>query len=141
VGQFVKGYREPLAKLLRLDGVVECGFVSGVERVMRESHILVLPSIEEGSALVTYEAMASGCALLVSDATGAPVVHGQSGLVHAAGDVDVLTAHFVSMLDNSDLLAKLRRGAIEASSALTWQRAADLLLECYKKALTRERVV
>ena len=33
--------------------------------------VLVLPSIEEDSALVTYVARASGCVLLVSDAAGA----------------------------------------------------------------------
>ena len=42
-----------------------------VPELMRQSDIFVLPSIEEGSALVTSEARGSGCVLLVSDAAGA----------------------------------------------------------------------
>ncbi len=40
-------------------------------RVDEGERRLILPSIEEGSALVTYEARACGCVLVVSEATGA----------------------------------------------------------------------
>ena len=54
---------------------------------MRKSNILVLSSIEEGSALVTSEARASGCVLLVSEAAGAICTHMENALVHRVGDV------------------------------------------------------
>jgi glycosyltransferase involved in cell wall biosynthesis len=47
------------------------GHRNDVPELMRKSDILVLPSIEEGSALVAAEARGSGCALLVSEAAGA----------------------------------------------------------------------
>ena len=50
--------------------------------LMRESDVFVFPSIEEGSALVTYEAQACGCVLVVSEATGARCTDGVDGLVH-----------------------------------------------------------
>jgi len=64
---------------------------------MRQSDVLVLPSLEEGSALVTYEARGSGCVLLVSDAAGAVCKHMENALVHPAGDVAELAKH-ISML-------------------------------------------
>jgi hypothetical protein len=47
------------------------GYLADVSGEMRNPDVLVLPSIEEDSALVTYDARASGCVLLVSDAAGA----------------------------------------------------------------------
>ena len=47
------------------------GYLADVSGEMRNTDVLVLPSIEEDSALVTYVARASGCVLLVSDAAGA----------------------------------------------------------------------
>ncbi len=141
VGKYVDGYREKMPELLRAESVVECGFVSDVERLMRDSHVLVLPSIEEGSALVTYEAMASGCALLVSDATGAPVVHGQSGLVHPVGDVARLAAQIADVVKVPELLLSLRTGALNESARLTWSDAAVRLRGCYEEAAARVRAV
>ena len=54
-------------------------------------------SIEEGSALVTYEARACGCVLLVSEAAGAVCENGVDGLVHVPGDVDALTRQLASV--------------------------------------------
>lgn len=141
MGKYVDGYREKMPELLRAESVVECGFVSDVERLMRDSHVLVLPSIEEGSALVTYEAMASGCALLVSDATGAPVVHGQSGLVHPVGDVARLAAQIADVVKVPELLLSLRTGALNESARLTWSDAAVRLRGCYEAAAARVRAV
>ena len=72
---------------------------------MRKSHVLVLPSIEEGSALVTSEARASGCVLLVSEAAGAICKHMENALVHRVGDVEELTRHITLLDANPDVLA------------------------------------
>lgn len=88
-------------------GVVELGFVADVGAVLRQAHVLVLPSVEEGSALVTYEAQASGAVLLVSDA-GAICRHGEEGLVHRTGDVRALTGHLRAVDGDRALLARLR---------------------------------
>ncbi len=70
-GEFVPGYTEKLSSMLSHPSVKMLGFRNDVPDLMRQSDILVLPSIEEGSALVTSEARGSGCVLLVSQASGA----------------------------------------------------------------------
>ena len=70
-GSFEPGYRRLLEPLLAHPSVEVDGFVADPASLMRESDVLVLPSLEEGSALVTYEAQACGCVLAVSEATGA----------------------------------------------------------------------
>ena len=66
-GDFVPGYREALEPLISHPSVEVRSFVDDPAEAMRTS---LVPSIEEGSALVTYEAQACGCVLLVSDAAG-----------------------------------------------------------------------
>ena len=129
-GEFVPGYRDALEPWISHASVEHLGFVDPAE-VMRASDVLVFPSLEEGSALVTYEAQASGCALAVSDAAGARCEHGREGLVHAAGDVSTLTEHLRQLADDGRLLDSLRTAAVENSRDLTWDAAAAEVAAVY----------
>jgi glycosyltransferase involved in cell wall biosynthesis len=132
-GSFVPGYREVLSSLLAHPSVEVRGFEPDPGRLMRQSDILLFPTVEEGSALVTYEAQASGCALVVSEAAGARCDHLRQGLVHEAGDIGTLTGH-VRLLDGDrELLARLRRGAVENSLHLTWTDAAAEVTGIYER--------
>jgi glycosyltransferase involved in cell wall biosynthesis len=134
-GAFEPGYREVVAPLLEHPSVEVHGFVPDPSALMRESDIFVFPSIEEGSALVTYEAQASGCALLVSDAAGAACEHLREGLVHPAGDVATLTQHLRTVDRDRELLIRLRRQALANSAGLTWTAAGELLVDAYAGVL------
>jgi glycosyltransferase involved in cell wall biosynthesis len=70
-GSFVPGYREKLEAMMAHPSVTYLGHRSDLPEIMRGADVFVLSSVEEGSALVTYEARGSGCVLLVSDASGA----------------------------------------------------------------------
>lgn len=139
-GQFVPGYREALAGLLDHPSVEVRGFVD-LAPVMRESDVFVLPSIEEGSALVTYEAQASGCVLAVSDAAGARCEHGRQGLVHDAGDVETLTRHLRELANDRELLARLRAATLDGRAELTWRHAVRELVGIYAGAVDRPALV
>ena len=132
VGTFVPGYAEALARLLDHPSVEVRPFTDDVSAEMRAADVLVLASVAEGSALVTYEAQASGLALLVSDATGAYVEHGIQGLVHPARDVDTLTEHLRTVACDPELLARLQAGAAAHRDALTWSAAAKVLVDVYE---------
>lgn len=132
-GRFVAGYREALADLLKHPSIREHGFVADVASVMRQCDLLVLPTIEEGSALVTYEARACGCVLVVSDAAGARCSHMVDGLIHPAGDVEALTAHLSVLATRPDLCEKLRSASIAGLPDLTWSAAANRLVQVYDR--------
>ncbi|NYK46330.1 glycosyltransferase, partial [Salmonella enterica subsp. enterica serovar Typhimurium] len=84
-------YRALLADELADPTVRVLGFSDDVGAVLAASDVLVLPTIEEGSALVTYEAQGTGCVPLVSTAAGAMLDHDVQGLVHEPRDVATLT--------------------------------------------------
>jgi glycosyltransferase involved in cell wall biosynthesis len=106
---------------------------------MRRSDLFVLSTVEEGSALVTYEARASGCVLLVSDASGAVCEHMENALVHRPGDVAALTEHIRLLDRDRALLARLRAASLATADDLTWRAAGPALRSAYTEALSRSR--
>lgn len=135
-GAFVPGYAEHLGPMLAHPSVEVLGHRSDVADLMRASDILILPSIEEGSALVTSEARGSGCVLLVSDAAGAVCEHMTDALVHPAGDVATLREHIDLLHTDRSLLKRLRGSSLCGREAITWDAAGRRLLEVYRETIT-----
>lgn len=100
---------------------------------------MILPSIEEGSALATYEARGCGCVLLVSDASGAICEHMRTGLVHHTGDVATLTRHITMLHDDRALLDRLRAESLNTAPAITWTAAGARLLDVYREVIQHHR--
>jgi glycosyltransferase involved in cell wall biosynthesis len=131
-GEILDSYAHKMRDLLSHPSVQVLGHRSDVAELMRRSDILVLPSLEEGSALVTSEARGSGCVLLVSDAAGAVCEHMKNALVHEAGDVAGLTAHMTMLHEDRDLLASLRAASLGTTGDITWNAAGVRLLQVYR---------
>jgi glycosyltransferase involved in cell wall biosynthesis len=138
-GEFLPAYREKLASMLAHPSVRVLGHRNDVPELMRQSDILTLPSIEEGSALVTSEGRASGCVLLVSDATGAVCRHMENGLMHRVGDVEALTQHVTMLHEDRALLERLRAASLRTASEITWTAAGVKLLEVYRETIAAHR--
>lgn len=134
-GEFLPGYREKLASMLAHPSVKVLGHRNDVPELMRKSDVLVLPSIEEGSALVTSEARGSGCVLLVSEAAGAICEHMEDALVHRAGDVGTLAQHMTMLDEDRVLLEKLRAASLRTVPEITWTAAGVKLLHVYREII------
>lgn len=138
-GAFVPGYAEKLSGMLSHPSVELLGHRTDVPELMCKSDLLVLPSIEEGSALVTSEARASGCVLVVSDAAGAICQHMEDALVHRTGDVDQLAEHLTLLDANRDMLERLRSSSLSTANEITWKVAGRKLLMAYKETIVAYR--
>ncbi len=124
-------YRASLGDMIEHPSVHEMGFVTDIATVLRRCHILMLPAIEEGSALVTYEARACGCVLLVSDAAGAHLKHGVEGLIHRVGDVGALRDQIELLYFDRQHYQKLREKSLATIANFTWDKAAAKLINIY----------
>lgn len=138
-GDFVPGYREKLAELLAHPSVEVLGHRNDVPDLMRQADLFVLSTVEEGSALVTYEARGSGCVLLVSEASGAVCEHMENALVHSIRDVELLTSHINLLNKDRGLLEDLRTSSLATLDDLTWKAAGKRLLDVYRSVLKRGR--
>lgn len=136
-GEFIRSYEEKLRPMLAHPSVKPLGHRTDVANLMRQSDILILPSIEEGSALVTSEGRGSGCVLVVSEAAGAICTHMQNALVHKVGDVDQLTSHLDLLDQDRGLLEKLRSASLSTIHEITWSAAGQRLLAVYQEAIAR----
>lgn len=127
-------YRRYLELDLDVPGLELRGFQSDVASVFAEADVLLLPTIEEGSALVTYEAQAYGCVPLVSSAAGAVLTHDVEGLVHAPRDVTTLAGHLDALDADRSKLARMSAAAIAHAPQLTWSAANIKLVQAYDRA-------
>jgi hypothetical protein len=100
--------------------------------IMRMYHwadALVLPSIAEGSALVTYEALACGLPVVTTPNSGSWVRDGQDGFIVPIRDPEALA-------DRLDRLAADRE-LLRAMSAQALARRDELGLEAYNSAILK----
>jgi glycosyltransferase involved in cell wall biosynthesis len=138
-GEFLPDYQEKLASMLAHPSVNVLGHRRDVADLMRHSDILVLPSIEEGSALVTSEARGSGCVLVVSEAAGAICQHMENALVHKTGDVSALAQHITLLHEDRAMLERLRTASLATVADLTWSAAGRILLDVYRETIAAHR--
>lgn len=138
-GKFLPAYAEMLAGMLSHPSVQVLGFRNDIPELMRRSDVFVLPSIEEGSALVTSEARGSGCVLLVSEATGAICKHLENALVHRVGDVETLSRQITLLHEDRALLSQLRTASLSSVHKITWDAAGERLLQVYRDVIITKR--
>jgi glycosyltransferase involved in cell wall biosynthesis len=139
-GEFLPAYKAKLAPMLAHPSVKALGHRNDVPELMRNSDMMILPTIEEGFGLVCTEAMGSGCVPVVSEACTDICRHMENALVHRVGDVEALTAHINMLHADRKLLAQLRGGALETSPQVTWNAAGRMLLDVYRGILSGKQI-
>ncbi len=88
--------------------------------LMSTSHLMVLPSLEEGLALVQGQALACGCPVLCSTNTGGEdlFTDGVEGFIVPIRDVAALTEKMQLIADNPALQSKMSGAAIQRVRSL-----------------------
>jgi len=96
--------------------------------LMSTSHLMVLPSIEEGLALVQGQALACGCPVLCSTNTGGEdlFTDGIEGFIVPIRDVAALHDRMQRLTDDPALQSRMSEAALRRVSALGgWQDYGD----------------
>ena len=115
------------------DRVHFLGFRSDASALMGSLDVLVVPSLTEGSPLVTLEAMAAGVPVVASAVGGIPdqVRHGKEGLLVPPGDTGAMGDAIVALLRDPARARSLgeagrRRATSEFSHAAMVRRIEDV---------------
>ncbi len=96
--------------------------------LMSESHVLVLPSIEEGLALVQAQAMACGCPVLCSTNTGGEdlFTDGVEGFVVPIRDSDALARRMQELADDPARQQRMREAGLRRVQSIGgWTEYGD----------------
>ena len=122
---------KPILASLPQTQVEYLGSVSQPElaRLMSTSHVLVLPSIEEGLALVQGQALACGCPVIASTNTGAEdlFTDGIEGFIVPIRSPHAILERMQKLADDPNLQARMREAALQRVQAIGgWSDYGDL---------------
>jgi glycosyltransferase involved in cell wall biosynthesis len=84
--------------------------------------VFVFPSLFEGSAVVTYEALACGLPSVVTPNAGSVVRDGIEGFLVTPRDVETLAQRMERLGNDPELRARMAAGARTRALAFDWPR-------------------
>jgi glycosyltransferase involved in cell wall biosynthesis len=110
-------------------------------RLLKDSHILLFPSLSEGFPLALPEAMACGLAPIVTKIPGPTeiVVDSVSGLVVQPRNQLALEQAVETLIHDMNYLHQLRQEAYQTAQKYSWHSIAERHMEVYTKALGQSK--
>jgi glycosyltransferase involved in cell wall biosynthesis len=111
------------------DSIQFLGRRQDVPKLMQSSSAFLFPSIEEGSALVTYEAMAAGIPQVVTFNSGSWITDGGEGYVIPPCDTEAIKDCVRRLYTNRGLVEAMGNRARETAEEFTWERHGREFIE------------
>jgi len=105
---------------------------AGMSREFASADLFVLPSLAEGSAEATYEALACGVPVVTTREAGSIVRDGIEGRIIPSRNVEALANAIAEIVDDRQKRERLSRAARERARDYTWARYGQRLLEALK---------
>jgi glycosyltransferase involved in cell wall biosynthesis len=130
-GNFEPQFAELFEEYESLEGLVIAGFIKDPAKLYASSSAFIFPSLEEGSALVTYEAMASALPVITTFNSGSIVRDGVDGLIVPVRDVDAICAGIEKLYNDRGLAKSMGASARAHVSQYTWERYSRELARYY----------
>jgi glycosyltransferase involved in cell wall biosynthesis len=126
-------------KLLSQDNIRLLGHVPHLQlkHIMSSSHVMVLPSIEEGLALVMAETLACGCPVIATDNTGAHdlFADGKEGFIVSIRDEAAILEKLQTLAGDPTLRDAMSAAAVSRTVALSgWTQYGDRYFELLQEA-------
>jgi glycosyltransferase involved in cell wall biosynthesis len=111
--------------------VIFTGFRRDIPEILSITDIFVLPSLSEGLPIALLEAMAGGCACVVTD-IGLPIKDRETGLVVPPANPEILADRIDGLLTNPEYLNTLKVNARDyVILNHSWKNAADDYMEIF----------
>ena len=128
--------RTVLSRYRNRKDIKHLGFVKNVPELMAKADIFVFPSIEEGSALVTYEAMAASLPVVTTVNSGSVLRSGREGFVLPIRDVEALKQRIKLLYNDGELRKRMGEKARQRVQDFTWYQYGENLVKAYEKILS-----
>ena len=106
---------------------------------MAAADVFVFPSLFEGSAVVTYEALACGLPSVVTPESGSVVRDGVEGFLVASGDVEALALGMERLGTDLELRASMALAARRRAEAFDWTRYHAALIDVLSGMMSASR--
>ncbi|WP_342617503.1 glycosyltransferase family 4 protein [Rhodoferax sp. GW822-FHT02A01] len=110
-----------------------------LKQLMSASHVLVLPSIQEGFGMVLAQAMACACPVIASENTGADdlFTNAREGFIVPIRQVEMLTERLQRLADDPDERTLMGERALQAVKGIGgWNSYGDNAMAIYRGLLS-----
>ena len=142
-GEYERKLRDLVRKLGLEEHVFFLGFIPVEEkfRLLKQAHILVMPSYKEGFATPILEANLCGTACVASDALGVGflVKHGRTGLVYPRKNWKELARCVIKLLKNEELRRRMEKEALREAREFLHRirREREKLIRDFERLVAR----
>jgi glycosyltransferase involved in cell wall biosynthesis len=127
-----------LAKNLNIH-ITFTGFVSEEEkyRIYSSARVIIQPSIKEGWGLTAIEAQSCGTPVVCADSPGLRevVLHNKTGFLYPYGNIEVLSARVIELLDDDKKWHKFSHAANTWAKRFSWDNAAEKIEQILAKEM------
>ncbi len=123
-GDIEDGYVKELCEhFFKREDVEYLDFVNDIGKIYSECDVFLMPSLEEGSPLVTYEAMSRGLAVLATSMGSAGIVRDRvDGYILDPLNKNDWISALKEMVDNIELRNLFSKNAKEQAQNYTWEK-------------------
>jgi alpha-maltose-1-phosphate synthase len=110
-----------------------------LKEIMSTSHVIVLPSVEDGFGLVQAQAMACGCPVIASQNTGAHDLFTDSkeGFIVPSRDSGAIASRLQQLADNPELRLGMSEAALQRVKSLGgWEQYGETMYRIFSEAIS-----
>jgi glycosyltransferase involved in cell wall biosynthesis len=107
----------------------------GAARMFSEASVFVLPSVVEGSAKTTYEAMAAALPVITTKNAGSVVRDGIDGFIVPPRDPDMIQDRLRLLYENPEMARQMGDSARERIAEFSWDSYENRVRSLYKDLL------
>jgi glycosyltransferase involved in cell wall biosynthesis len=104
-----------------------------LRKYYNEASVFLFPSLSEGSALVSYEAMACGIPLITTSMSGTLVENGVNGLIVPIKNSEAIAEALLVLYDDRKLLQRYGHAAAELIRELEKKPYGERVYEVYRE--------
>jgi len=105
----------------------------GVTDLLRQSDVLVLPTLVEGSAKTTYEAMASGLPVITTPHAGSVVRDGKDGFIVPPRNPEALMDRILYLYKNKEAARAMGQAARGQVENYSWDAFEDRVASLHRE--------
>ena len=107
----------------------------GVSRIFSMADVFVLPSVVEGSAKTTYEAMAAGLPVITTPNAGSVIRDGKDGYIVPIRDPEAIREKILHLFQNPDTAKAMGGSARMRVGDFSWEIYEERLISLYRELM------
>jgi len=139
VGNLMDEAKSTVEPYLKRSDVRHLGFVPDPVAAYTSATVFVFPSVDEGSAKVTYEAMACGLPVIVTPNAGSLAVDGEDGYIVPIRSTEALMEKILYFYENREAAQAMGATARRHIEAYTWDTYETDLIATYHRLLAARK--